>query len=134
MELVLKKDIDTLIGDAKNVKQGLEALEQDHAVWARDQEHEDLMNILEGVKGLEFDVSIMMADCFSLSQAKRNNGIRGDFHQAYKNLNILFEDLKKAREEMDKSYVVHRELEQLEIDWARFRKTVTHIQEDLEKL
>ena len=90
MELVLKKDIDTLIGDAKNVKQGLEALEQDHAAWARDQEHKDLMNIFEGVKGLEFDVSVMMGDCFSLSQAKRNNGIRGDLHQAYKNLNILF--------------------------------------------
>lgn len=132
MELVLRKDMDKLIGDTRNVKQGLEVLERDHASWARDQEHKDLMKMFEGVKGLEFDVSVMMGDYVSLGQTKRNDVISGDLHQAYKHLNILFEDLKKVRDEMDKSYEVHNELAQLEIDWARFRKTVLHIQEDLE--
>ena len=133
MEFVLEKDVRRLIDDTGKVKQGLDLLEKDHAAWFRDRERKDLVDILGGVKKLESDVSLVMSDCFSLSQVKRNNGIRGDLHQAFKNLNILFEDLKMAREDLDKSYVDHRELEKLEIDWARFRKTVTQIQEDLEK-
>ncbi len=133
MEFVLEKDVRRLIDDTGKVKQGLDLLEKDHAAWFRDRERKDLVDILGGVKKLESDVSLVMSHCFSLSQVKRNNGIRGDLHQAFKNLNILFEDLKMAREDLDKSYVDHRELEKLEIDWARFRKTVTQIQEDLEK-
>jgi hypothetical protein len=133
MEFVLEKDVRRLIDDTGKVKQGLDLLEKDHAGWIRDRERKDLLDILGGVKKLESDVSLVMSDCFSLSQVKRNNGIRGDLHQAFKNLNILFEDLKMVREDLDKSSVDHRELEQLEIDWARFRKTVVQIQEDLEK-
>ncbi|MCG6880794.1 MAG: hypothetical protein LJE96_16820 [Deltaproteobacteria bacterium] len=133
MEFVLEKDVRRLIDDTGKVKQGLDLLEKDHAAWIRDRERKDLLDILGGVKKLESDVSLVMSDCFSLSQVKRNNGIRGDLHQAFKNLNILFEDLKMVREDLDKSSVDHRELEQLEIDWARFRKTVAQIQEDLEK-
>jgi hypothetical protein len=133
MEFVLEKDVRRLIDDTGKVKQGLDLLEKDHAAWIRDREYEDLFDILGGVKKLESDVSLVMSDCFSLSQVKRNNGIKGDLHQAFKNLNSLFEDLKMVREDLDKSCVDHRELEQLEIDWARFRKTVAQIQEDLEK-
>lgn len=133
MEFVLEKDVRRLIDDTGKVKQGLDLLEKDHAAWIRDRERKDLFDILGGVKKLESDVSLVMSDCFSLSQVKRNNGLRGDLHQAFKNLNILFEDLKMVREDLDKSSVDHRELEQLEIDWARFRKTVVQIQEDLEK-
>jgi len=133
MEFVLEKDVMRLIDDTGRVKQGLDLLEKDHAAWIRDRERKDLSDILGGVKKLESDVSLVMSDCFSLSQAKRNNGIRGDLHQAFNNLNILFKDLKMVREDLDKSSVDHGELEQLEIDWARFRKTVAQIQEDLEK-
>jgi len=133
MEFVLQKDVSRLIDDTGRVKQGLDLLEKDHAAWVKEREYEDLVDILGGVKKLESDVSLVMSDCFSLSQVKRNNGIKGDFHEAFKNLNILFEDLKMVREDLDKSYVDHGELEQLEIDWARFRKTVAQIQEDLEK-
>jgi hypothetical protein len=133
MEFVLEKDVRRLIDDTGRVKQGLDLLEKDHAAWIREREYEDLVDILGGVKKLESDVSLVMSDCFSLSQVKRNNGIKGDFHQAFKNLNILFEDLKMVREDFDKAYVDYSELKQLEIDWARFRKTVAQIQEDLEK-
>ena len=125
--------MEKLIGDAKNVKQGLEVLEKDHFAWTRDREREDLVDILEGIKGLESDVSILMSDCTSLSQAKRNGRIKGDLHQAFKGLNLLFEDLKTVRKEIDQSYANQGKLEQLEIDWARFRKTVEQIQEDLQQ-
>jgi len=133
MELVLKKDMEKLFGHTDKVKQGLAVLENDHAAWTGDREREDLMDILEGVKGLEFDVSTLMGDCVSLGQVKQNNGIKGDVHQAFKGLNLLFEDLKTVRKEIDQSYASQGKLEQLEIDWARFRKTVEQIQEDLQQ-
>ena len=133
MELVLKKDMGKLIGDTEKVKQGLERLEKDHAAWTRDREREDLVDILEGVKLLELDVSILMGDCASLSQAEQNGRVKGDLHQAFKGINILFEDLKTVRKEIDQSYASQGKLEQLEIDWARFRKTVEQTQEDLQQ-
>ena len=133
MVLVLERDMEKLFGDTKKVKQGLEVLERDHVAWTRDREREDLMDILEGVKGLESDVSILMGDCVSLGQVKQNNGIKGDVQQAFKGLNLLFEDLKTVRKEIDQSYASQGKLEQLEIDWARFRKTVEQIQEDLQQ-
>jgi hypothetical protein len=131
MELVLKRDIGKLFDDAKKVKQNLKILKQDHAAWDRDREHKDLMTILESIKGLECDVSIMMSDCLSKVQAEPKNGIEGDLHQAFRGLNTLFEDLKRVRGELGGSYVRNSELARLEIDWSRFRKTIEQIQEDL---
>jgi len=54
MELVLKKDMEKLFGHTDKVKQGLEVLEKGHVAWTRDREREDLVDILEGIKGLEF--------------------------------------------------------------------------------
>jgi len=133
MELVLKRDMENLFGDTKKVKQGLEVLEKDHVAWTRDRERKDLVDILEGIQGLESDVSTLMGDCVSLDQVRRNNGIKGDVHQAFKGLNLLFEDLKTVRKEIDQSYASQEKLEQLEIDWARFRKTVEQIREDLQQ-
>jgi len=132
MELVLKRDMEKLFGDTEKVEQGLEVLERDHSTWNRTREREDLADILEGVKGLEFDVSILMGDCVSLNHTKQKNGAKGDFNQAFKGLNTLFGDLKTARNEIDQSYVTKDELVQLEIDWARFRKTVEQIEENLQ--
>ena len=133
MELVLRRDMEKLFGDTEKVKEGLEVLEKDHTAWNRTREREDLVEILEGVKGLEFDVSNLMGDCVSLHHMKQNNGVKGDFSQAFNGLNTLFEDLKTARKEIDQSYVTKDELTQLEIDWARFRKTIEQIQENLQQ-
>ena len=133
MDLILKKDMEKLFDDTQKVKQALEVLEKDHAEWARDRERKDLVSILEGVKGLEFDTSVLMGNCSSLNQMVENNGIMGDLHQAFKGLNILFEDLKTARKEIDQSYMTKGDFEKLEIDWARFSKTVKQIQEDLQQ-
>ncbi len=131
MEVVLKTDIGRLFDDAKKVKQDLEILKRDHDAWDRNREHEDLMSILEGIKGLESDVSTMMSHCLSKIQAEPKNGIEDELHQAFRGLNTLFEDLKRVRGELDGSYVRNSELARLEIDWGRFRKTIGQIQENL---
>ena len=132
MEPVLKRDVERLLNDTQRVEQGLEVLEKDHAVWAGDRERDDVLDILEGVKGLEYDVSTLMGDCVSLTKVRQSN-VMGDFHQAFRGLDILFEDFKTVRKEIDQSYTNQGRLEQVEIDWSRFRKTVEQIQKDLQQ-
>ncbi len=133
MEPVLKRDVERLLNDTERVEQGLEVLEKDHAVWAGDREREDVLGILEGVKGLEYDVSTLMGDCVSSTKVRQRNVIMGDFNQAFKGLNVLFEDFKTVRKQIDQSYTSQRRLEQTEIDWSRFRKTVEQIQKDIQQ-
>ena len=133
MELVLKMNTEKLFSDTQKVKHCLEVLEKDHAAWARSREAKDLAGILEGIKNLEFDVSFLISNCVSMNQMNPNNRIEGDLHQAFKGLNTLFEDLKIVRKKFNQSYTTQEELEHLEIDWARFKKTVEQIQEDLKE-
>jgi hypothetical protein len=132
MEPVLKRDVERLLNDTQRVEQGLEVLEKDHAVWAGDRERDDVLDILEGVKGLEHDVSTLMGDCVSSNKVRQSN-MMGDFHQAFRGLDILFEDFKTVRKEIEQSYTNQDRLEQVEIDWSRFRKTVERIQKDLQQ-
>lgn len=131
MDTVWEKDLKQLSSDTSALEHGLEVLEEDHTNWNRDGERKDLMKLLEGAQGLESDVSTLMGDCFRLAQIDSNNGIKNDLRNAFKGLDILFEDLKTLRSELNKSYVKSDELTQLEVDWARFRKTLGQIQEDL---
>ena len=128
----MKRDVERLLNDTQRVEQGLEVLEKDHAVWAGDRERDDVLDILEGVKGLEYDVSTLMGDCVSSNKVRQSN-VMGDFHQAFRGLDILFEDFKTVRKEIEQSYTNQDRLEQVEIDWSRFRKTVERIQKDLQQ-
>ena len=53
-------------------------------------------------------------------------------HPAFATLNVLFEDLKQVRIQLNESYIHPAELRQLEIDWGRFKKTIKEIQEYLQ--
>jgi hypothetical protein len=46
MDLVIRRDIRQLVDDAQEVRRGLDMLEQDHEVWAREREENDLAEIL----------------------------------------------------------------------------------------
>ena len=131
MDLILKRDIRKLMADTEGTKFALERLEKDHAIWARNSEEKDIEQFINRVKLLESDVSILMSDCFCLSSEYEGRDIE-DFHQAYVYMNALFEDLKKARKDLNRTYVSPEELRQLEIDWGRFRKTIREIQKHLQ--
>ncbi|MEJ2589359.1 MAG: hypothetical protein P8165_17620 [Deltaproteobacteria bacterium] len=131
MDPVWERDLKQVFGDTKALEHGFEVLEEDHAKWNSDGEQKDLMNILERAQRLESDVTILMSDCFRLAQKKSNNGIKNDLRNAFRGLDVLFEDLKTLRTDLDQSYAKSDALTQLEIDWARFRKTLRQIQRDL---
>ena len=132
MDFDLNQDIRKLMADTDNFKQTLEKLEQDQAVWARKREEKDLKKIIKCVNRLESDVSAMMSDCACLTNQEESMVVEVDLHHAFRGVNTLFEDLKKVSAELAGSYIHREELDQLEIDWGRFSKTVGQIQKHLQ--
>jgi hypothetical protein len=132
MDFDLNQDIRKLMADTEKFKQTLDKLEQDQAVWARKREEKDLKKIIKCVNRLESDVSTMRSDCACLTNQEESKVVEVDFHHAFRGVNSLFEDLKEVSAELAGSYINRGDLDQLEIDWARFRKTVRQIQKHLQ--
>jgi len=135
MDLRIRGDIRQMLCDAQKVKRGLEMLEQDHEVWARQRQQNDLKQLIKHVNRLEYDVSIMQSDCISMGLSYQEVGIRQvlrSLHRAFATLNILFTDLKKMKAELNKAYIHSSDLKKLEIDWGRSRKTIGQIQNYLQ--
>jgi hypothetical protein len=134
MDLIIRRDIRQLLCDGQKVQKGLDMLEQDHEIWARERQQYDLKQLIKHVNRLESDVSIMQSDCMSVGLSYQEVGIwqiLESIHHAFEALNTLFSDLKKVRTELSDAYIHPTDLKQLEIDWGRFRKTIGQIQEYL---
>ena len=132
MDFDLYRDIRKLIANTEKFKQTLEKLKQDQAVWARKREEKDLKKIIECVNRLDSDVSTMMSDYAFLTNQEESKVVEVDLHHAFRDLNALFEDLKGVSAELAGSYIHRGKLDQLEIDWGRFSKTVGQIQKHLQ--
>jgi hypothetical protein len=132
MDFDLNQDIRKLMADTDKFKRSLEKLEQDQAAWARNREEKDLKKIIKCVNRLESDVSRMMSDCACLTNQEESKVVEADLHHAFRGVNALFEDLKEVSAELAGSYIHRGELDQLEIDWGRFSKTVGQIQKHLQ--
>jgi hypothetical protein len=123
-ESTTKEDIKRLMGDSNRLAVRIGKLEQDHAAWASTREETDIQELMKLLQQLETDVNVMAGDCFSLQNRDGGEVVEQDLHDAYVHLNILFEDVKKARTELEKAYIQPRELIQMEIDWGKLQKTV----------
>ncbi|MEJ2024578.1 MAG: hypothetical protein P8Y00_06125 [Deltaproteobacteria bacterium] len=126
------KDIKKLIADNNRLRSGLEKLEQDQARWAPRDEERDLKEIATVLKQMEGDVSVMLSDCIALVGQHEGNGIGQNLRQAYACLDVLFEDLKNARNHLEMTYIPSEEVKQMRIDWGRLKKTVAEIAHHLE--
>ncbi len=130
-EPTTKEDIKKLKGDNHRLALRLRELEQDHAAWALKREERDIQELMNLLQQLEMDVNVMAGNCFSLQNRKDGDGFGQVLHNAYVHLNILFEDVKKARIDLEKAYIQPQELRQMEIDWGKLRKTVGTIAQHL---
>ncbi len=128
----LKGDIQKLAKDNQRLKSELDKLEQDHSAWAFRGEEKDLKDIISCLKRLEADVSVMASDCSLSARRHDGNGFQQDLHHAYVHINALFEDVKKARNDLQRAYIYPKELNRMEIDWGRLKKTLVEIAEHLE--
>jgi len=127
VESTMGEDIRRLMKDNDRLRSRLERLEQDHAAWALSREEKDIRELMDLLQQIEVDVNEMACDCFSLKSRKDGDGFGQALHNAYVHLNILFEDVKKARMDLERAYIQPKELRQMEIDWGKLRKTVGEI-------
>ena len=135
MDLVIRRDIRQFVHDAQEVQRGLDMLEQDHDDWARERQQYDLTRLIKRVNRLESDVSMMQSDCMSMGLRYQEDGtwqVVDSLHRAFAILNILFNDLKQVKTDLNDSYIHPAELKQLEIDWDRLKKTIGQIQKHLQ--
>jgi hypothetical protein len=134
MNAIIHKDSDRLTAHAERIRQGLETLEQDCSVWARMREEKDLLDLMEDLKGVEMDVSLMLTDCISAGCQCGEEAPKVVFHdlrEIFGCLDTLFNGLKKARVQLDNAYIHSTILDHLEIDYGRFRKLLGKVQRHL---
>jgi DNA repair exonuclease SbcCD ATPase subunit len=135
MDLVIRRDIRQLVLDVRKIRRELDRLKQDQKAWARDRQQDNLSGVIDRLKRLEFDVSVIQADCVSIGRIHREDGARrvmDSLHRAFKTLNTLFNDIKNMRTELKEAYICSVDVKQLEIDWSRFTKTVSQIERYLQ--
>jgi hypothetical protein len=129
MNSMVQHDVQRLINDIDEVRQVLEILENDHALWARRQQEKDISDFINYINQIEVDISIIMNNFVTNNKnSEKNEGyfIEGMQH-AFSYINDLFHDIKNIRKDLDRSYIRPDELKTLEIDWARFRKNIIQV-------
>lgn len=135
MDCILHRDARKLVDDTERIRRDLVRLEQDFSSWAREREENDLATLMEDLKKVEIDVSMMTTDCVFAGQHSEKDAptvIFHELHQTFVYLDALFNDLKKARLALQDAYI-HRDLiTHLEIDCGRFTKTVGQIRRYLD--
>ena len=137
MDLMVQNAIRELVQDVQGVQARLDLLERDRKSWARKREENDLAEMMEYLKQMESDVSILQADCvISMTQAFEGGNVFrvSDVLQViFGGINILFDDVKTMKTELKDSYIQPADLAQLKIDWERFRKTIGPIEKSLQR-
>jgi len=118
----INRDIQKLTKDNLKLKSELEKLEQDHTAWALNREEKDLEEIANSLKRLETDVGVMVSDCSLLVSRDDGDGLREDLHHAYVHLNSLFEDIKKARTDLERAYIQPGEIGRIRVPRTFARK------------
>lgn len=135
MDLVVNQDIRKLVLGAQKVQKGLDMLEQDREAWAREREENDLAKVIEHLRRLECDVSMMQAHLVSKGlryQAEGKCHFLDPLHRTFSTLNVLFNDLKKVRTELNEAYICSGDLKKLEVDWSKFTNAIAQIQRYLQ--
>ena len=137
MEPILERDAQRLVEDSDKIKEGLRKLERDCSLWIGEDEKSDIESLIEDLKDMEIDVSMMTRDCVSAHQHTWNNApkvIFHNLHQTFVYLDALFKDLKKTRSALRDGYIHPDLLEHLDIDCNRFTKAAEHIRRDIDRL
>jgi hypothetical protein len=134
MKTILHRDTHRLAVDAERIKQGLERLKQDCSAWARKEEEKDLTDLMENLRGVEMEVSLMLTDCVYAGchcGEEAPKVVFHDFREIFRCLDTLFNGLKKARRQLARDYIHAGIPDHLEIDYERFIKLLGQVQRRL---
>jgi hypothetical protein len=134
MNAIIHRDSDRLTAHAERIKQGVQRLERDCSVWARKREEKDLVDLMEDLKGVERDMSLILTDCICAGcdgGEEAPKMVFHDLHETFACLDTLFNRLKEARLQLDKAYIHYAILDHLEIDYGRFSKLIAKVKTHL---
>jgi hypothetical protein len=137
MNLEIRQVMRQLALDLQKVRQALNILAQDDAARIRLSWQINMKDLIKHVTWLKLDVGLailMWTDSVSDGQQYRED--RGwaaldSLHWSYAVLITFLNDLKKAKKNLNETYIYPYEIEELIIDWRRFQKTIGPIQEFL---
>jgi hypothetical protein len=136
MELMLRKNVRGLLLDASKVHHSLEMLRKHQQTWVGQSQQDDVADLVEQVKRLQFDVSMVLGDCALLTRKHEQQGndlVLRDIHGAFRIINGLFDDLKQTRADLKRGYGSASNLRRLNIDWGRLKKSLDHVQVHLRR-
>ncbi len=119
--------VERLEGDIENLKWRLEKLKEDHAAWQRSLQEDDLQSIKASLIQMDYDLDLMFTNCFALLARDHDSVTQAYVHHLYDILNCLFEDVKRARDNLEQAFIAKHDLEQMEIDCGRLEKTTGKI-------
>ena len=131
MNAVINKDAWKLEVDAQTIEQDLDSLTRDCSAWARKRAEQDLAGLIEDLKGVEADVSLMLTDCISTVFQHGKDApkeVFKDFRDIFGCVDTLFNDLKEARFQLGQAYIHPDTLSHLEVDYRRFEKLIGKVQ------
>ena len=130
MNAVINEDTRKLEADAQTIEQDLNCLTRDCSAWARKRAEQDLTGLMEDLKGVEADVSLMLTDCIStvFHHGKETpKEVSQDFHDIFGCVDTLFNDLKEARLQLGQAYIHADTLNHLEVNCRRFEKLIQKV-------
>ena len=134
MDAILHKGTPSLSAAAERVKHGLGRLKRDCSAWARNREERDLSDLMEGLKDMEKDLSLMLTDCVTAScpnGQETPKAIFDDFREIFASLDALFNTLKNARVQLKEAYIHPMMLDHLEVAYRRFNKLIRQVRSHL---
>jgi hypothetical protein len=132
MNSVINKDARKLETHAQTIEQGLDCLTRDCSAWARRRAEQDLRGLMEDLRGVEVDVSLMLTDCISSGFENGEDApkeVFHDFREIFGCVDTLFRDLKEARLQLGEAYIHPSTLNHLEVDCRRFEKLIGKVQD-----
>ncbi len=133
MNSMAQHDVQRLINDIEEVRHVLEMLENDQALWARRQQEKDISDFMNYLTQIEVDISILMNRFVADNKSNEENEeyVFEEMQQSFSYINDLFHDIKLIRKDLGRSYIRPDEIKGLEIDWARFRKNMRQVLNDM---
>ena len=134
MNSIFQRDNHRLTLDAERIRQQLEGLEREFVVSIGHRDGEDSVDLMEELKEVEVDVSLMLTDYIAAGCTLGEDApkvVFHDFRGIFSCLDALFSDLKEARMELENACTQGAIADHLGIDWARFQNILGQIQSRL---
>lgn len=118
--------------EAEKFHEDLETLVKDYEVWATDRQQSDLEKLMEHLIHIENGLNTTLSDCVSLGRRywkDHNLPVIDGLHRSHAIMDNVFNDLKRLRTALNEAYINPSDLEQLIIDWCRFKKSILQTRE-----